>query len=105
MGFLIVGLSFIVADFILKYETVLQYLYGSEENKSVIGHKCYETVDMEDKQSNLSLKKESKMMKWTDFQTCTKHLIILIPAFFTFMFINAGIYQYIVYSKSFSYVH
>jgi len=32
------------------------------------------------------------MMKWNDFQTSSKHLIILIPIFFLFMFINAGIY-------------
>lgn len=33
------------------------------------------------------------MLKWADFQTTTKHLIILIPVFFIFMLLNAGIYQ------------
>ena len=30
MGFLIVALSFMVTAFLLKYETILEYLYGSD---------------------------------------------------------------------------
>jgi len=33
------------------------------------------------------------MIKWTEFSTSSKHLIVLTPAFFLWMFINSGIYQ------------
>ena len=39
------------------------------------------------------------MIKWTEFSTSSKHLIVLTPAFFLWMFINSGIYQPI-HSKS-----
>ena len=33
------------------------------------------------------------MLNWADFQTSTKHLIVLVPVFFIKMFLHAGIYQ------------
>ena len=69
-------------------------------------HICLKKSGLEQNKQELTISCQTgtktfieKMTKWNDFQTSTKHLIILIPISFLFMFINAGIYLPI-HSKS-----